>query len=125
MPASQPHDSRAANYSEDKVVSVTAGGTANSSAISGYGPTKSLIAQLQVTAKAGTSPTLAVTLQHSVDGTNWFDLVAFTSATDVTAELKTVTTPFADRLRVKAVVGGSATPTFDYNVIIASEVDPT
>ena len=72
-------------------------------------------AQLEVTAASGTTPTLDVKLQDSVDGTNWNDLFLFTQATATTREVKNHSTIFARFVRVVWTVAGT-TPSFTFNV---------
>lgn len=123
MPASQPHDSRSQNYAEDTVVASAAKtSSGNSGVLSGYGSTKSIRAQLDLTAvTAGT--TLDVTIEDSLDGTNWNTIGTFTQATTTaTRQVINVTTPFADRVRVKWVVVGTS---YTFSVIFATEIDPT
>ena len=108
-------------YVEETVVTSAARtATGNSGTLSGYGGATTLRAQLDVTAASGTTPTLDVKIQDTLDGTNWNDLVAFTQATATTREIKTVTTPFSDRLRVLYTIGGT-TPSFTFSVRWASQ----
>jgi hypothetical protein len=74
-------------------------------------------AQLDVNTTDGTSETLDVTLEASLDnGVNWFTIITFTQATAATAERKglhrTATAFLGNCLRAKYVVGGTDTPTF-------------
>ena len=71
---------------------------------------------LQVTAKSGTSPTMAVKVQHSADDSSFADLITFTTASDLTAERKTVSGTVNRYLRVNRVVGGSSSPSVTYMV---------
>lgn len=90
--------------------------SSNSGALTGYGPAATIRAQLNVTAASGTTPTLDVLVEDSVDGgATWNTLVAFTQATAVTREVKNITTPFGDQLRVRWTVGGT-TPSFTFAV---------
>ena len=70
----------------------------------------------------GTSPTLDITIQHSIDGTNWATLttvtqrvagsastVLLTFASTVTDYLK----PILPYVRASYVIGGTSTPTFN------------
>lgn len=124
MPASQPHDSYSQNYAEETVVSSAARTvTGNSSTLSGYGTIKQLRAQLNVTAASGTTPTLDVLIQDSLDGTNWNTIGTFAQKTTTAREVINITTPFADRVRILYTIGGT-TPSFTFDVIVASEVDP-
>lgn len=125
MPAKQPHDSRGQNYAEETLVASAARTTSsNSATIPGWGLTKSVRAQLEVTATSGTGETLDVTLEDTLDGTNWNTIGSFTQAAGATREVINITAPFADRVRVKWVIAGTDTPTFTFSVKAASEVDP-
>jgi hypothetical protein len=94
--------------------SVTASG--NGGAAGGYGAALSLRAQLNVTAASGTTPTLDVVIEDSVDGgVTWNTVGTFTQKTAVAREVINVTVPFADSLRVRWTVGGT-TPNFTFAV---------
>jgi hypothetical protein len=76
-----------------------------------------LRAQLNVTAISGTSPSLTVFIQDSVDGANWNDVGSFTAVTAVNRAVINITTPFnAKRLRVRWALGGSASPSATWDV---------
>ena len=72
---------------------------------------------LTVTAKAGTTPTLDVTIETSHDGVTWYEAGAFAQLSD-----PTVTTPVVARkvfaidrfVRAKWEVGGSADPSLTF-----------
>lgn len=83
--------------------------------LTGFASYKTLRAQLDVTAAAGTGPTLDVVLEDSLDGTTWNALSTFTQAAAVTRQVVNYTGPFADRLRVRWTVGGTA-PSFTFDV---------
>lgn len=104
-------------YEESTVVasaSVTASGNSGELSFDGGSKTQ-LRAQLDVTAVTGTSPTLDVIIEDTLDGTNWNTLMTFTQATGVTREIVTLTTPFGDRLRAKYTLGGT-TPDFTFSI---------
>lgn len=123
MPASRPHDSRSMYYQEEEVVASAARTTTgNSGIITGYGPTKQLRAQLNVSAASGTTPNLVVLIEDTLDGTNWNTVGTYAAKTAAGREVINVTVPFADRLRVSWTITGT-TPSFTFNVIVASEVD--
>lgn len=65
------------------------GATVTGSAVTLSGYETDFIGSLKVSAIGATS--LAAKIQHSPNGLDWFDLVTFTSATGVTAEIKPVT----------------------------------
>lgn len=84
----------------------------------GVGDTKDFSAFLDVTAKTGTNPTLNVKFQEWDQASeDWYDIsgAAFAEAVDVTNERITFSTN-AFRLRCVQVIGGTATPTFDFTV---------
>lgn len=76
-------------------------------------------AQLNVTAEndAATGETLDVTLQDSLDGTNWNTIGTFAQATGITREVINVTTPFGPYLRAAWVIGGTGSPSFTFTVV--------
>jgi hypothetical protein len=97
----------------------TATGTGTTKGVPSAG--RALRAQLNVTAEndAATGETLDVTIQDSLDGTNWNTIGTFTQATGVTREVINVQTPFANRLRAAYTIGGTGSPSFTFEVIAA------
>lgn len=99
----------------------TSSGT--SSALCGLGGYDRFAMALVVTAVSGTSPTLDVTWQHSIDGgTTWFTVVAFTQKTTAVNELRVESEVLAataevwgDCMRVSYTIGGT-TPSFTFKV---------
>lgn len=91
----------------------------------GYGAVVSIRAQLNVTAASGTTPTLNVVIQDTLDDTNWNTIGTFTQKTAVSrevinilpqkAESGTFQPLFSDRLRVLWTIGGT-TPSFTFQV---------
>ncbi len=75
------------------------------------------IAVLQVSAVSGTTPTLVVKIQHSVNGTVWTDLATFSSQNAINGEYLTVAagTTVNRYLRALWTVGGT-TPSFNFNL---------
>lgn len=71
--------------------------------------------QLDVTAVGG-SPTLDVTIEDTVDGTNWNTVGTFAQKTGVAREVINLAGTHSGDLRVKAVVAGTGTPTATYTV---------
>lgn len=65
---------------------------------------------------SGSSPTLDVQIQHSIDNTNWISLYTFTQVTASNAVLyavpTTFNTPVLPYVRFYATVGGSGGPSF-------------
>lgn len=94
--------------------------TGSGAVVPGFGDVTTLRAQLEVTAAAGTSPTLNVVIQDTLDGTNWNDVGTFTQLAAAGRQVINVTSPFTDRLRVRWTVGGT-TPSFTFSVIAYSE----
>lgn len=87
---------------------------------SGFGDESTLRVQLEVTAAAGTAPTLDVVVEDTLDGTNWNVIATFAQKAAAGREVVNVTTPFTDRLRVRWTVGGT-TPSFTFSVLVYSE----
>lgn len=112
------------SYREEVVVASAARtATGNSGVLSFQGGNKTeLRAQLDVTVQTGgTAPTLDVVVQDTLDGTNWNTIMTFTQATGVTREIKTLTTPFSDRLRVLWTLGGTGGPSFTFSVAMSGK----
>lgn len=92
----------------------------DSGALTNYGPAATLRAQLAVTAAAGTSPTLNVVIEDSLDGTNWYAIGTFAQRTAAGTEVLNITTPFADTVRVRWTIGGT-TPSFTFSVVVFAQ----
>ncbi len=117
-------------YAEETPVSSAARtATGNSGSLSSYSGASSLRAQLEVTAASGTTPTLDVVIQDTLDGTNWNTIGTFVQKTTTgrevinvhpaKAESGTFQPVFADRLRVLWTVAGT-TPSFTFSVVWAA-----
>jgi hypothetical protein len=90
--------------------------TGNSGALPGYGPASSIRAQLNVTAASGTTPTLNVLVEDSVDGgLTWNTIGTFAQKTAAGREVINITTLFGDQLRVSWTIAGT-TPSFTFAV---------
>lgn len=98
--------------------------TGNSATLTGFGPVTTVRMQLDVTAASGTTPTLNVLVEDTLDGTNFNTVGTFAQRTAAGREVINITTPFADRLRVSWTVGGT-TPSFTFSVVSHSEVTLT
>lgn len=106
---------------ERVVASAARNANGNSGNLPGYGPARALRAQLDVTAASGGTPNLAVLIEDSLDGgVNWNPVVTFTAKTAAGREVKDLTTPFSDMLRVSWVITGT-TPSFTFSVDISAE----
>lgn len=64
---------------------------------------------LNITSITGTTPSVTVKIQETLDGTNWVDLVTFAAATTATYELKKTTTAASNRIRVVWTTSGTIT----------------
>jgi hypothetical protein len=89
-------------------------------ALTGWGVPSTARVQLDVTAAAGTSPTLGVVVEDTLDGTNWNPVGIFAQRVGAGREVLTLSTPFTDRMRVRWTVGGTA-PSFTFSVLAYSE----
>lgn len=110
------------NASSVDTLHALAARTASSAGIAslGFGKVTQFRAQLNVTAVSGTTPTLDVVIEDSLDGTNWNVIGTFAQDTAVGREVINVTTPFADQVRVRWVIGGT-TPSFTFSVLAHSQ----
>jgi hypothetical protein len=100
---------------ETPVASAARTTTGDSGSLTGYGPTKSLRAQLDVSAASGSSPTLDVLIQDTVDGTSWNNIGTFAQKVTTGREVINITGPFSDELRVTWTIAGT-TPSFTFSV---------
>lgn len=85
-----------------------------------FGHASTLRLQLDVSAASGTSPTLDVVIEDTLDGTNWNTIGTFAQKTASGREVINVTTPFSDTLRARWTIGGT-TPSFTFSVVAYSE----
>jgi hypothetical protein len=88
----------------------------DSGIIDGLAGYKQIRAQLNVTAAAGTLPTLDVTIEDTLDGTNWNTIGTFAQKTEPGREVISITGAFSDRARVKWVIGGTEGQSFTFAV---------
>lgn len=100
----------------DLLASAARTASGSTAAIAGFGDRTTLRAQVDVTAAAGTTPTLDVVIEDTLDGTNWNVVGTFTQKTAAGREVINITAPFADRLRVRWTVAGT-TPSFTFSVL--------
>lgn len=80
-----------------------------------YGSADSIRAQLDATAASGTTPTLDVVIEDTLDGTNWNAIGTFAQKVAAGREVINITTPFTDQVRVRWTIGGT-TPSFTFSV---------
>lgn len=76
--------------------------------------------QLDVTAASGTTPTLDLVIEDTIDGTNWNTIAAFAQKTGPGREVVNVTSPFTSRIRARWTVAGT-TPSFTFTVLAHAE----
>lgn len=96
--------------------------TASGSSVPTGGMTarSTLRVQLDVTAVSGTSPSLAVTLEDTVDGTNWNTIGTFAAKTAAGREVVNVTSPFTETVRARWDLTGTS-PSFTFSVLAYAE----
>ncbi|MFE9098493.1 hypothetical protein [Streptomyces sp. NPDC007264] len=88
----------------------------NSGTLSGFGDWTKFRAALNVTAASGTTPTLDVVIEDSLDGgTTWFTVATFSQKTAAGTQAQDVTGVFSDTLRVRWTIGGTS-PSFTFDV---------
>lgn len=101
---------------ETPVASAARTVSGDSGALGGYGIASTLRAQLNVSAASGTTPTLNVLIEDSVDGgVTWNTVGTFAQKTAAGREVINVTTPFTALLRVRWTIAGT-TPSFTFAV---------
>lgn len=100
--------------SEQPVPSAARTASGQTARLSGYGIAQVLRAQLDVTAASGTTPTLDVVIEDSVDGgVSWNAVGTFTQRTSAGRQVINLTTPFGPDLRVRhTILGALASFTF-------------
>lgn len=101
---------------EIPVASAARTASGNSDTFTGFSAAKTIRAQLNVSAASGTSPTLDVKIEDSVDGgVTWNTVGTFAQKTAAGREVINITTPFTDMLRVSWAIAGT-TPSFTFAV---------
>lgn len=105
---------------ETLVASAARTSSGDSGVLTGWGVPAAARVQLDVTAAAGTSPTLDVVVEDTLDGVNWNVVGTFARKTTVGREVINITALFADRIRVRWTVGGTA-PSLTFSVAAYSE----
>jgi hypothetical protein len=75
--------------------------------------TSGLVANLHVLSKAGTTPTIDWSIEHSPDNSTWAAIMTFTQATDKTKERLTYTGAVNQYLRAVRTIGGTGGPAFE------------
>lgn len=73
--------------------------------------------QLQVTAASGTTPTMDVFIEDTIDGVTWNHLGQFARESGgLGQQILTITNPFTNLLRVRHAIAG-VSPSFTFSVI--------
>jgi hypothetical protein len=120
-------EARAQSFTKNTVRVFVSGvrGTTTSSTYD-IGDADALVAFLDVTAQAGSSPTLDVAVQDSPTGAApWFALGSFTQVTASTSNQVVVASRAPARyVRFVGTVGGGSTPTFTYSLAFQSYKGP-
>lgn len=106
-------------FYDEMVPSLARTVTGTSAALTGYGALQDLVVQVDVTAASGTSPSLTVTVEDTVDGTNYNAVQAFAAITAVGRAVQRITVPFTDTLRVSWVISGT-TPSLTFSVKVSA-----
>lgn len=138
-------------YSEDILLASAARTTSSNVDWDGFADVNNMSLLLEVTAQSGTSPTLNVAVEGTYDGTTYVQLGAFsqlvaagrgvldigpalTPATNAAVtpvsggtafSRGAVSTLIPNRIRLRWVIGGTATPTFTFSVRATSEAPQT
>ena len=103
-----PNQTYAAPGATDTIVApATRTTSADTGPITGWGAIQTIRTQLAVTTVAGTTPTLAMVVEDSLDGATWYQLGTFTTATAVGAQVSNINKPFTDRLRWRWTITGT------------------
>lgn len=92
----------------------------SSAAAGGMTSRTTLRVQLNVTAASGTSPSLTVVLEDTVDGTNWNTIGTFAAKTAAGREVINVTAPFTETVRATWTITGT-TPSFTFSILAYAE----
>ena len=120
MPLSDTYKSGAEGAFNTPVASAARTTTGSAGSNSWYAPITGIVIQANVTAVSGTTPTLTLTLQDSVDGGSTWNthttVLNAVAATGVTvARVNMVATPIAEMYRFAWTIGGT-TPSFTFQV---------
>ena len=95
--------------------------SADSGLLLGLANANTLRMQLNITAASGTTPTLDVVVEDTLDGGATFNTIAtFTQATVASRQVVNFSGLFSDTIRVRWTVGGT-TPSFTFSAVLYSE----
>lgn len=121
MTLANTYKSGAEGALDNLLVSAARTTSGNSAQIFSFGPITGLVIQVKVSFVNGTSPTLVVSLQDTVDdGATWNDVPGaitgtINSVSTTVIRLNTVNTPVSERMRISYTIGGT-TPSFTFKV---------
>lgn len=116
-----PRSDLASSGQTETLVASAARTTTGASALSeGWGNASKIRAQLNVSAASGTTPSLTVLIEDTLDGTTWNTVGTFAAKTTAGREVISITSPFSDRIRVSWTITGT-TPSFTFDVVTYSE----
>lgn len=112
------------NNTLEEILVPSAARTTSSSLESGedYAPIDRLRAQLDVTAASGTTPSMTVVIESTLDGTNWDALGTFAAKTAAGREVITINPVIGRRVRARWTITGT-TPSFTFSVRVQGEGD--
>lgn len=113
-------DLYSAGQTEVLVASAARAANGDSGPLTGFGFATVIRAQLDVTAASGTSPTLNVVLEDTLDGTNWNTVGTFAQKVAAGREVINITGPFSSTLRARWTIGGTG-PSFTFDIRAYSE----
>ncbi len=105
----------ASNKSLETVVSSAARTTSGASSVIGASQADQLRFFLNITAASGTSPTLNITVEDTPNGTDFYQVAAFTQKTAAGKDDIDITTLFSDSMRVSWAIAGT-TPSFTFSL---------
>lgn len=105
---------------ETLVTSAARAASGDDGGTTGWGHASTIRAQLDVTAASGTSPTLDVVIEDTLDGINWNTIGTFAQKVSAGREVINITGLFSEQVRVRWTVGGT-TPSFTFSVAAYSE----
>lgn len=120
MPLAPVPSGSVAYGSDTLLASAARTATGTSDFVNLDGPTSGMVIQIDVTAVAGTSPTLTIDLQDTVDGAGYNKVVTLTPS-NITATGRVVyrldcrANPITNRVRLAWTIGGTS-PSFTFDV---------
>lgn len=122
MPLVGTSSTFAARGTDELLASAARTATGTSTPVDLDGPITGAVIEISTTAVSGTTPTLTIDLQDTLDGTNFNKVVTLT-ASNITASGRVVyrldarANPIAGRVRLAYTIAGT-TPSFTFSVSI-------